>query len=329
LFTAALCDILLLVMEQQSYDLIIAGAGAAGLSAAIYAARSNLSTLLVDAGGISGGQALNILELENYPGLYPFQSGAALIEAMEKQAKAFGASFKAAGVTAIKKNANTFTVSCGGTDYTAKAVIAATGGSPRKLMISGEAEYAGRGVSYCASCDGPFFRGKHVAVIGGGNSACGEALYLSTLASRVTLIHRRETFRADPLEVLRVTKEPKIRIAYNTIVKEIRGTKAEQGGAKKVTSLMLESPDGKKELELDGVFIFIGFIPQTEIAGGAKKDEEGYLITGEDMQTSVAGLFCAGDARSKPFRQIISAASDGAIAAHSAGKYLHNLSCGT
>jgi thioredoxin reductase (NADPH) len=313
-------------MEQQAYnlyDLIIVGAGPAGLSAAIYAARANLSTLLIDAGGMAGGQALNILELENYPGLYPFQSGAALIESMEKQAKAFGASFAAAHVNAVAKAGGVFTVSCGAKNYTAKAVIIASGGSPRRLGVPGEAEFAGRGVSYCAACDGPFFRGKHVAVVGGGNSACVEARYLATLASRVTLIHRRESFRADPVEVLRVTKEPKISIAYNTIVKEIRG--AEQTGAKKASSLILESPEGKSELEVDGVFIFIGFVPQTEFAAGAKKAKEGYVIGGEDMRTSVAGLFCAGDARSKPFRQIISAASDGAVAAHSAGEYIRGL----
>ena len=311
-------------MEQQAhdlYDLIIVGAGPAGLSGAIYAARSNLSTLLIDAGGIAGGQALNILELENYPGLYPFQSGAALIESMEKQAKAFGASFTAAHVSGVVKNGGVFTVSCGAKNYTAKAVIIASGGAPRRLDVPGEAEFAGRGVSYCASCDGPFFRGKHVAVVGGGNSACGEALYLATLASRVTLIHRRESFRADPIEVKRVTQNPKISIAYNAIVKEIRGAE----GAKKVSSLLLESPEGRRELEVDGVFIFIGFMPQTEFAAGAKKDQEGYLIAGEDTRTSVEGLFCAGDARSKSFRQIIGAASDGATAARSAGEYIRGL----
>ena len=311
-------------MEQQAhdlYDLIIVGAGPAGLSGAIYAARSNLSTLLIDGGGIAGGQALNILELENYPGLYPFQSGAALIESMEKQAKAFGASFAAAQVSGVVKNGGVFTVSCSAKNYTAKAVIIASGGVPRRLGVPGEAEFAGRGVSYCASCDGPFFRGKHVAVVGGGNSACGEALYLATLASRVTLIHRRESFRADPIEVQRVTQNPKISIAYNTIVKEIRGAE----GAKKVASLLLESPEGARELAVDGAFIFIGFMPQTAFAAGAKKDQEGYVIAGEDMRTSVEGLFCAGDARAKPFRQIIGAASDGATAAHSAGEYIRGL----
>jgi thioredoxin reductase (NADPH) len=168
--------------------------------------------------------------------------------------------------------------------------------------------------------------------VGGGNSACDEAVYLSTLASRVTLIHRRDSFRADPLSVSRVTSEPKIEIAYNTVVKEILGGSGAAGGDK-VSRLLLapsggSGGSGERELEVDGVFIFAGFIPQTFFAPDAKKDADGYIVTDENMQTSVPGLFCAGDARAKPLRQIVTAASDGAVAAHSAGKYLHGLSHG-
>jgi thioredoxin reductase (NADPH) len=308
----------------MKYDFIIIGAGAAGLSAAVYAGRSRLSTLVIDSGGISGGQALNILGLENYPGVFPAQSGSAFAEAMEKQAKAFGAEFAGDEARSVTQSGGIFTVSCAKRDYAAPAVLLATGGSPRKLGVPGEDTFAGRGVSYCATCDGPFFRGKRVAVVGGGNSACDEAVYLSTLAARVTLIHRRDTFRADPLSVSRVKSEQKIDIAYNTVVKEIRG--APEGG-NKVSRLLLASPDGggERELETDGVFIFAGFIPQTFLAPAAKKDADGYIVTDENMRTSVAGLFCAGDARAKPLRQIITAASDGAVAAHSAGKYLRGL----
>jgi thioredoxin reductase (NADPH) len=316
-------------MDIATYDFIIIGAGAAGLSAAIYAGRSRLSTLVIDSGGISGGQTLNILEVENYPGLFPAQSGSVLAETLEKQAQAFGAAFAGDEARSITKTGSAFTVSCAKKNYSARAVLLASGGAPRKLGVPGEEAFAGRGVSYCATCDGPFFRGKRVAVVGGGNSACDEAVYLSTLASRVTLIHRRDSFRADPLSVLHVTSEPKIDIAYNTVVKEIFGGPGAAGGDK-VSRLLLASSggSGERELEVDGVFIFAGFIPQTFFAPDAKKDADGYIITDENMQTSVPGLFCAGDARSKPLRQIVTAASDGAVAAHSAGKYLYGLSHG-
>jgi thioredoxin reductase (NADPH) len=310
-------------MEQRNFDFIIVGAGVAGLTAAIYSGRSDLSTLILDSSGISGGQALNILNLENYPGC-PAQSGSDLAEAMEKQAKAFGAAFSGETVQSINKDGGVFTVSCaGGKTFSAPAVLLASGGSPRTLGVPGEKEFAGLGVSYCATCDGPFFRGKHVAVVGGGNSACDEALYLSTLASRVTLIHRRDTFRADPLSVSRVQHNEKISIKYDTVVQQILGDG-------KVSRLALHNKKtgAEEEYAVDGVFIFAGFIPESGSVPGVTKDAEGHVITGEDMQTSVPGLFCAGDVRSKPLRQIVTAAADGAIAAHSAGKYLHDLTCG-
>jgi thioredoxin reductase (NADPH) len=310
-------------MEQTHFDFIIVGAGVAGLTAAIYSGRSNLSTLILDSSGISGGQALNILDLENYPGC-PAKSGSDLAEAMEQQAKAFGAAFSGETVQSVRKDGNTFTVSCaGGKTFTAAAVLLASGGSPRLLGVPGEKEFAGRGVSYCATCDGPFFRGKHVAVIGGGNSACDEALYLSTLASRVTLIHRRDTFRADPLPVSRVQHNQKITIKYDTIVQRIFGDG-------KVTRLALHNKKtgAEEDYAVDGVFIFAGFVPETGAVPDVTKDADGHIITGDDMQTSVPGLFCAGDVRSNPLRQIVTAAADGAIAAHSAGKYLHDLTCG-
>jgi thioredoxin reductase (NADPH) len=302
-------------MEQK--ELIIIGAGVAGLSAAVYAGRANLSTLVLTEGGVSGGQALNILEVENYPGLFPAKSGAGLIEALENQAKAFGAAFASDTVLSVTKDGRAFTVACQKSVYSAGAVLVATGGSPRKLGVSGEAEFAGSGVSYCATCDGPFFRGKRVAVVGGGNSACDEALYLSTLASSVTLSHRRGAFRADPLAVSRVVQNPKITLKYNTVVKEICGKSA-------VTHLTLaDALTGQTEdLASDGVFIFAGFTPKSALVPGVKKDSEGYIVAGEDMQTSVPGLFCAGDVRSKPLRQLITAAADGAVAAYGAGKYL-------
>ncbi|MDR1785171.1 MAG: FAD-dependent oxidoreductase [Spirochaetaceae bacterium] len=303
-------------MERET-DFIIIGAGAAGLAAAVYAGRADLSTLVLCEGGVSGGQALNILSLENYPGLFPAPGGAALAEAMEHQARAAGAAFESARVLEVRKEGDRFTVVSDRGTCSAGAVLLATGGEPRKLGVPGEETFAGRGVSYCAVCDGPFFRGKPVAVVGGGNSACDESLYLAALASQVTLIHRRDQFRADPAVVSRVRAHPNITIKYNRVVKEIRGDK-------KVSSLILgDTLSGAEEtLAAEGVFIFAGFVPRSSLAPGVKTDGEGYVLTGDGMETSVPGLFCAGDVRAKPLRQIITAASDGAIAAVSAGKYL-------
>jgi thioredoxin reductase (NADPH) len=304
-------------MEQYA-DFIIIGAGAAGLAAAQYSARANLKTLVLEA-GIAGGQALGILDIENYPGVYPRVSGAEIVRVMEAQAKVFGAEFVAgAQVSAVERAEDGFAVTASSGTYRAPAVLLATGAS-RKLGVPGEAELTGRGVSYCASCDAPFFRNKHVAVVGGGNSACDEAFYLSALASRVTVIHRKSAFRSQSAAD-KVLRNEKIAVRFNAVVKAIVG-------ASRVEALTLADAEtgAEERFPVDGVFVYIGMIPQTALALGAEKDEGGYLKTGEDMQTSVRGLFCAGDVRSKPLRQVVTAASDGAVAAFSAGKYIRSL----
>jgi thioredoxin reductase (NADPH) len=304
----------------MQFDFIIIGGGAAGLTAALYAARSKLKTLVLEE-ALTGGQVQNILELENYPAVFPAMGGFEFSALLEKQAKAFGAEIIQSTVKALEKNDNEFTVKTGADEFTAPAVLLATGASPRKLGVAGEEKFTGRGVSYCATCDGPFFRGRPIAVVGGGNSACDEALYLATLSDNVTIIHRKSTFRAEKTVADRVLHNKNITVKFDTIVTEI------QGGVK-VESLMLKNTKtgATENFPAAGVFIFVGSNPRTNLYKNLRDtDDAEYIVTDEEMQTSVSGLFCAGDVRSKPFRQVITAASDGAIAAHSAGKYIREL----
>lgn len=306
-------------METTAYDFIIIGAGVAGLAAAGYAGRANIKTLVLEAGG-NGGQAQNIMHLENYPGVYPAVPGTDFIDTMRSQAEAFGAQIQQKQVVSVDKIGSQFTVRTDTAEYTAPALLLATGSSPRKVGCPGEAELAGRGVSYCATCDGPFFRNKKIVVVGGGDSACDEATFLSTLSPYVTVIHRKSQFRAQKAVAERVLNNPKINVIFNTVVTEIRGNG-------KVQSVMLKDTNtgAEREIEADGVFIFIGAEPRTDLMPILRHDENGYIITDEDMATSVPGLFCAGDVRSKPFRQVVTATSDGAVAAHSAAKYIRSL----
>ena len=184
--------------------------------------------------------------------------------------------------------------------------------------MPGEEELAGRGVSYCATCDGPFFKNRRMLVVGGGDAACDEASFLSKLSDKIVLAHRRDRFRAQASLAQRVLKDPRIEVRFGTVVKEIRG-------GKKVESVLLAGAQGEYEESFDAVFVFVGSIPQSELAEGARKDEAGYLLTDDRMATSVPGLFAAGDVRASPFRQLITAASDGAIAAHSASQYIDEL----
>ena len=306
-------------MPHNEYDFIIIGAGAAGLSAAQYASRAGLKTLVIDQ-SLPGGQVLNIMHLENYPGLFPSVDGASFIGSMEEQAKAFGAEIIQTSVSSIDKIGNDFLVNTSSGLYRSLTLLLATGAGHRKLNVPGEKEFEGRGVSYCATCDGPFFRNKNVIVVGGGDSACDEAMYLSTICSHVTVVHRKSSFRAQKAVADRVLSNPKISVEFNSVVKEIRGDK-------KVSSIIITQNQGdctstEKEISCDGVFIFVGMIPRTELFEILRKDESGYIVTDEKMATLVPGLFAAGDVRSKPFRQIITAASDGAIAAYQAGLFV-------
>ncbi|MDR0586076.1 MAG: FAD-dependent oxidoreductase [Treponema sp.] len=328
-------------------DLLILGAGPAGLSAAQYGSRANLRTLVVEEMA-PGGQALNIEVLENYPGNVgrdgmPPKGGFEFCEDLRKQAEGFGAAFimegaaalvrekpDAAGTGASPGGTGSFAVTLsGGRILRAPAVILATGAKHRTLDIPGEKDFEGRGVSYCATCDGPFFKGKRILVVGGGDSACDEALYLSRLSGRITLAHRKSMFRAQKSLADRVLSNPNIKVRFNTRLVEIRG----EG---KVGSVILEGPephgtansDGTFSYEepMDAVFIFVGSIPKTDLVRDlARLDQSGYVVTDQSMATSAPGLYAAGDVRSSPFRQVVVAAGEGAVAAHCAAAYIDSL----
>jgi len=308
------------------FDLVIIGAGPAGLTAAQYGARANLSVLVLEQLS-PGGQALYIDALENYPGIASGKSGFEFSEDLRLQAEGFGAKILTEEVKTLNKEGGFFTIAlASGKTLKAQAVIIATGAKHRALGVPGEKEFSGRGVSYCATCDGPFFKGKKIFVVGGGDTACVEAQYLSHLSNQVILIHRRERLRAQKALADRVLNNPNIAVRFNTVVKEIRGTP----GAK-VTSVLLEGNGKSGEENADAVFIFTGIIPQTALVSGAdggfkvELDEAGYIVTDQKMASSVPGLFAAGDVRTTPFRQVVTAAADGAVAAHCAAAYIDGL----
>lgn len=302
-------------METEKYDYIIVGAGVAGLASAQYAARGGLKVIVLDLAG-AGGQVLQITDLENYPGVFPAVNGTEFIENMQKQAESFGAKIELAQVTSIDKLGANYIVKTKKAAYEAPCMCIATGAIHRNLGVPGEKELTGRGVSYCAVCDGPFFPNKKIVVVGGGDSACSEAIYLSTISKDVKIIHRRDTFRAQKAvidKMLSAGVEP----VYDTIVKEINGTN-------KVESVTVENVKTHElsTIEADAVFIFTGMLPQTDLVEMLPKDEAGYIKTNEEMETLMPGLYAAGDVRSKSFRQVVTAVSDGAIAAHSVTKKL-------
>ncbi|MDR1930948.1 MAG: FAD-dependent oxidoreductase [Treponema sp.] len=317
------------MINNYDADLIIIGAGPAGLSAAQYGARASLKTLVLEEMA-PGGQALNIETLENYPGNTGRDGGAPrsgieFSEDLHRQAENFGAQFIMEGAEDIKKEGDLFFVaSSGGKTLRAPALILASGAKRRTLDIPGEKQFYGRGVSYCAACDGPFFKGKRILVVGGGDSACDEARYLSRLSDKITLIHRRERFRAQKTLAERVLSDPHITVRFNTRLLEIKGEA-------KVTRTLIETegPSGplRLEEETEAVFIFAGALPRTALAAGigAELDESGYVLTDQSMASSVPGFYAAGDVRSSPFRQVVVAASDGAIAAHCAAAYIDGL----
>lgn len=298
-------------METEKYDYIVIGAGPAGLASAQYAARGGLKTLVLDMAG-PGGQVLQINELENYPGVYPIVNGIDFMMNMGAQAQAFGAKIVMANVSSIDKKGDLFTVLTKKSAYESPYLCIATGAIHRELGARGEAELKGRGVSYCAVCDGPFFRNKKIYVIGGGDSACSEAIYLSTLSKDVSIVHRRDSFRAQKALVDKMLSAG-VKPVYDSVVKSINGTN-------KVESITLQNVKTGQEttVETDAVFIFTGMLPQTELVEMLEKDSAGYIKTNEEMETAVPGLFAVGDVRSKSFRQVVTAVSDGAIAAHRA-----------
>ncbi len=302
-------------MEQLNFDTIILGGGPAGLSAAIYASRGAVSTAIVDI-NMLGGQPSNYLELENYPG-FQVVGGYDLMEKFEEHADKFGVQkFPMQEIESVDlKNKIIKTKEH---EFKAKTIIIATGAQPMKLGVPGEKEFVGRGVSYCAVCDGAFYRNKIVAVVGGGNAAVEEAMYLTKFADKVYVIHRRDELRADKIVQERAFKNEKIEFIWNSVVKEIKGDNL-------VTTAVLENVKTKEvsDLAVNGVFPYIGMTPNVELfSGQLQQDARGFIITDETMATSAEGVFAAGDVRTTPLRQVVTAAADGAVGAVYAVKYL-------
>ncbi len=301
-------------------DLVIVGGGAAGMGAAQYGARANLRTVVLEEMA-PGGQALLIDKLENYPGLPVPVDGYTWTETMRSQAEEFGAEIRSTSVSAIRKAGDAFAIDTSDGPVKAKAVILATGAKHRHLDVPGEETYAGRGVSYCATCDGPFFKGKRMLVVGGGDAACDEAMFLSKLAEKVIMVHRKDRLRAQKALADRVLANPKIEMLWNTVVDEILGAKA----VEKVRLKNLHTGE-LSELPVSAVFVFVGSIPQTgAIDDGVARDESGSILTNDRMETSLPGLYAVGDVRATPFRQVVTAVSDGAVAAHCAAQYIDEL----
>jgi len=303
------------------FDTVILGGGPAGLSAAIYAGRGACTTAIIDT-SMLGGQPTNYLELENYPG-FGLIDGFDLMENFETHADKFGVKkFPMQEIDDIDFTTQIKTITTKEAVFKAKAVIIATGAQSKKLGVPGEKEFIGRGVSYCAVCDGAFYKEKTVAVVGGGNAAIEEAMYLTKFADKVYIIHRRDTLRADKIIQERAFKNEKIEFIYDSIPKEILGDNL-------VNTLVLENIKTNKisNLEVNGVFPYIGFSPNIDgFKGQLNQDSTGFIITDETMETSVSGVFAVGDVRQTPLRQVITAASDGAVGAVYAVKYLEKLS---
>ncbi len=299
----------------KKYDIIIIGAGPAGLTAAIYARRAAKTVLVLEA-NTYGGQIINAHDIENYPAAAHI-SGPDFAQNIYQQAVDLGADVEFEKVTEIK-DGEAKTVITEDEEYEAGAVIIATGSGNRKLGLKNEDELVGRGVSYCATCDGAFYKDKIVAVVGGGNTALASALYLADIAKKVYLIHRRDEFRGSETSVAKVKAKQNIELVLNSQVTELIADK-------KLQAIKVENKDGSaKQLEVDGLFITIGHTPETkEFAGLIKLDKDGYIAAGENCHTNVEGIFVAGDNRTKEVRQIVTATSDGAIAATEAVNYLN------
>lgn len=303
--------------NEKIYDMIIIGGGPAGYTAALYAARAGMNALLIEK-LYAGGQMALTPEIDNYPGFDSGVDGFTLAEKMKAQAEKFGAKTLNAEVLSVELKGEAKAVKTAEQIYFAKTVVLATGANPRPLGLPNEKELVGRGVAYCASCDGMFYKGKNVAVIGGGNTALEDALLLSRIAKKVLLVHRRDTFRADKIYRDAIEKADNVELVLNSTVDELMSDGSIVGiKVKNVNSGAIT------EMACDGVFVSIGRNPATEFLSGAVAlDESGYVIAGEDTKTSIAGVFAVGDIRTKALRQIVTAAADGAVAVHFAEEYL-------
>jgi thioredoxin reductase (NADPH) len=302
------------------YDVVILGGGPAGLTAAIYTCRAGWKTLLVEMGA-PGGQAATTEIIENYPGFPEGVSGPELMLKFYNQAARFGCEFMTAQVTGLTVEGGIKTVTTTQGDVEGKTIIVATGAQPRELGVEGERKFRGRGVSYCATCDGFFFRQKKVAVIGGGDAAVEEAIYLSKLAQEVTIIHRRDAFRAAKVLGDRALQVPNIKVIWDAVVDEIRGDS-------QVKTLKLHNvkTQESQEVQVDGVFIYVGTQPNTDcLPAVIERNPQGYIITNEALETRVPGVFAVGDCRFKGSRQVATAVGDGALVLPAVEKYLNSL----
>lgn len=306
--------------KELSFDVIILGSGPAGFSAAIYACRGAVKTAIIDI-SMFGGQPSNYLEIENYPG-FSVIGGYELMEKFEEHADKFGVEkFPMQEITKINLLGETKTIETNEVVYSAKTIILATGAQARKLGVPGEREFVGRGVSYCAVCDGAFFRDKTLAVVGGGNSAVEEAIYLTKFAKKVYIVHRRDSLRADRIVQEKAFKNEKIEFIWNKVPLEIQGSDT-------VEKIVLKDTQNEQvnELKVDGVFPYVGFTPNVDkFNGQLRQTEAGFIETDPTMQTSEPGVYAIGDVRNTPLRQVITAAADGAVAACSAVRYIEEL----
>jgi thioredoxin reductase (NADPH) len=310
---------------SDRYEIIIVGAGPAGQTAALYAGRSRVPTLVLER-GIPGGELWNTAEVEDYPG-FEHIMGPELADKIQRHAEKFGATFETAEVMSISLDGDDRVVkTVDGRELRAPAVIVAAGGEPRKLGVPGEDEFAGKGVSYCAVCDGAFFQDENIAVVGGGDSAVEEGTFLTRYGSKVHIIHRRDGYRAQPILVEQMRATGKVDEVLNTVVEQIHGDNGRVG------YLTLKNVDTGEQsrLEVGAVFPFIGFIPHSrifdeEVAEQIELDESGHIVTNDRMETAVPGIYAAGDVRSQYVRQITNAVGDATTAALAAGAYVERL----
>lgn len=304
------------------YDVVIIGGGPAGLSAGLYASRARLKTLIIEKEK-AGGQIVSTDEVANYPGSIESATGPSLVNRMVEQAKEFGTETKIDTIKEVELEGKIKVLKGEKEEYKAKTVIIATGAQPRKIGCPGESDFTGRGVSYCATCDAAFFEDFEVYVVGGGDSAVEEAIYLTKFARKVTIIHRRDELRAAKSIQEKAFANDKIDFMWDSVVKEIRGDGivesmlVENVKTGEVTEVVADEEDGTF-----GIFVFVGLLPNTELFNGIIDMENGYILTDQDMKTNIPGVFAAGDCRVKSLRQVVTATSDGAIAAVQAEKYI-------
>jgi thioredoxin reductase (NADPH) len=303
--------------KSKAYEVIIIGGGPAGLTAGLYTSRSRLRTLLIES-SLFGGQITTTELIENYPGFPKGITGAELGQLMEEQSRRFGLEMVNQEILEVRLEGEKKVVRTHESDYEAEVLIVSSGTEYRRLGIPGEEEFVGKGVSFCATCDGAFFQDSRIVVVGGGDSALTEALFLTKFAREVTIIHRRDALRATKIYQERAYANPKIRFLWNSVMQEIKGDKMVQ------SILVRNVKTGEvKEFETEGVFLFVGIVPRTQFLKGlVQMDDGGYVLTNEDCETSVKGIFAAGDCRKKLLRQITTAVGDGATAAFAAEKYL-------